>query len=173
MVNNVILIGFISSGKTTLGRLLAEALDWDFIDTDLLIQEKFQKQLTCSQIFRKYGETQFRELERSAIASLHESQQKIIAVGGGAAQNAHSENVRILKSLGRVVYLDVEFEQLMVRIAQRPECPAVTEVGHEDSMRRLFLARQQDYVDAADETLSIGKETEREVLERLIHNSTP
>lgn len=104
------------SGKTTLGKKLATHLNWEFIDTDRLI-ETLQPP-SCREIYIKEGEKVFRSLEKQAIASLSGRSKCIIATGGGTLQEA--ENRRQLKTLGIIVYLKATPETLLKRLLSRP-----------------------------------------------------
>lgn len=106
---NIVLIGMPGSGKTTVGKLLAEKLGRPFVDTDLLIEEK--KQIPIPEIFAKYGETYFRDAEEAVIRTLAPQTGAIIATGGGAV--LRQTNVELLKKNGRLYYLDRPLESLL------------------------------------------------------------
>lgn len=113
---NIILCGLPMSGKTTIGKLLAEKLEWNFVDTDRLIENAYGAK-TCRQIFLDEGEKVFREIEKQQIDSLKESQKSVIAVGGGSLNDP--DNVRMLQSIGQFVYLRTPVHVLWERIRSR------------------------------------------------------
>jgi len=118
---NIILCGLPMSGKTTIGKLLADKLKWHFADTDRLIENgyaaKTGKELSCRQIFVEEGDLFFRQLEKQQIASLKGLSGNIIAVGGGSLCN--EENIRMLQLAGDLVYLKAPVKKLWERIQWR------------------------------------------------------
>lgn len=115
---NLILSGLQNSGKTTVGQLLATKLEWDFIDTDRMIENQYGQNATCREIFIKKGESTFRALEKKAIDSLKELKNYVIATGGGSLVNP--ENRSILEQIGTFVYLKANPELLWTRIDAIP-----------------------------------------------------
>jgi shikimate kinase len=99
---NVVFIGMPGSGKSTLGRLTAERLGWEFCDTDPLIEQRTGRKV--SEIFRTDGEEVFRCLETEAIRECCQRRQVVIATGGGAV--TRPENMAMLAETGRLIYLD-------------------------------------------------------------------
>lgn len=106
---NVVLIGMPSSGKTTVGQQLAGELQKEFIDTDVEIVKKAG--ITIPEIFEKYGEAHFREIESEVIKELSRNQNYVIATGGGAILKP--ENTELLKQNGLVVFIDRPLEKLI------------------------------------------------------------
>lgn len=117
---NIVLIGYRASGKTTVGRVLAERLDRPFIDTDELIQNRLQRSI--ADIFRDEGEAFFRRIESEIIAELSAHQATVIAVGGGAVES--EQNRRRLADLGVVVWLTAAVDELHRRILSDPQSAA-------------------------------------------------
>ena len=97
----IILCGLPMSGKTTIGKLLAEKLNWDFLDTDQMIEKAYYQEtkqnLTCREIFKKKGEGFFRSLEKEQITTLANYKNVIVALGGGSLID--EENRKFVKSL--------------------------------------------------------------------------
>jgi len=113
---NIILIGFMGSGKTTAGRMVAEKLGMDFVDTDQLIEKKCNK--TISDIFEERGEKFFREKERYLIKkTLKNKINCVISTGGGMP--CYKDNMEQLKSIGKTIYLKIDFDILKKRISAR------------------------------------------------------
>src|SRR5580700_3489796 len=98
---NLALIGFMGTGKTSAGRMVAEQLHFDFLDTDELIQARTGR--TIADIFEKSGEVVFRALEREAVAELASRTRMVISTGGGLPAN--SDNLAALKTHALVVCL--------------------------------------------------------------------
>ncbi len=107
----IFLCGFMGSGKSTIGKQLARLSGREFIDMDNYIEQ--QQSMTIAEIFEKYGEEYFRELETTTISSF-DSSPVIIATGGGTLLSEH--NADIAKNLGIVVYINTDFEICYNRI---------------------------------------------------------
>jgi len=106
---NIVLSGMPSSGKTSVGKLLAEKLEREFFDTDALICE--MEGMEIPEIFERFGETYFRDAESRAVKVLSEKTGAVIATGGGAILRA--ENVNALKRSGRIYFLDRPLSKLI------------------------------------------------------------
>ena len=115
--NNLILIGFASCGKTTVGRLAAARLQMDFSDLDLEIEALFRKQqgytLTCRQIFTNHGRDFFLDLEAESLSQFT-GKQAVLATGGGAP--LPERNQAVLKTLGQIIYLQADPAVLLERM---------------------------------------------------------
>jgi shikimate kinase len=114
------LIGFMGSGKTTFGRKLAKALNYEFIDLDELIESKAGTNIT--QYFEKFGESAFRELEKITLQNTHFPDNSVISAGGGTP--CFSGNMEWMNDNGTTVYLSLSPEILADRLrhgqAERP-----------------------------------------------------
>lgn len=110
----VFLVGFMGSGKTTIGLEIAKALDIDFFDMDELIQD--QQAMTISEIFRNYGQDYFRALERDMIRDFGQSfdGDVVIATGGGAP--CFFDNIEQMNQIGTTVYLNLQPATLLERL---------------------------------------------------------
>ena len=108
----IFLIGFMGSGKSTLGKNLAETLNYDFIDSDLWIEK--EQGISIDSIFSSKGEAFFRELELKFIQNLNQFNPTIIATGGGLP--CFNGNIEKLKEIGMVIYLKVSPEIIFERI---------------------------------------------------------
>ena len=149
-VDNIVLIGYRGSGKTTVGRLLAERLGWAFVDTDDLIES--QADSAIADIFATEGEAGFRARERDIITRVTQHSEQVIAVGGGAVSDP--ENVERLKAAGTVIWLTASPRGLWQRIKQDRHSaatrPDLTPTGGLDEVRALLAHRQVAYRTAAD-----------------------
>lgn len=110
---NIFLIGYMYSGKTTIGHQLARALDCPFYDTDQLFEERFRTTIPC--FFQRYGEEAFRQLERQVLHGTEQLGPAVIATGGGTP--CHFDNMEWINAHGISVYCDTSFEVLLSRAA--------------------------------------------------------
>ncbi len=108
----IFLIGMPGSGKTTIGKSLARALDYHFVDTDELIIQKESKSIDL--IFKDHGESYFRETERTVLKELTSSEDIVIATGGGTP--CFFDNIELMNKTGITIFLDVPVESLFQRI---------------------------------------------------------
>ena len=148
----IYLTGFMGSGKSTIGPILANTLGYSFVDIDKLIESR--EGLTVSEIFREQGEPHFREMERSVIAELCTRPGLVISLGGGTITDE-----AVFQSIitnGILVYLRVTPDQLYKRLHRRTDRPLLTDVGGErlpeDALRRriqtLYEEREVYYAQA-------------------------
>ena len=142
-LNNIILTGFMGSGKSTIGRILAKELNSYFLDTDLLI-ENFENK-TIKEIFEKEGEDVFRSMEKKCFNWIKKSvKNTVISVGGG-----FPVYIPEVKEAGKVIYLKVDFEDLLKRmdnkeIIKRPLFRNIKKT------KKLFIERDKIYTNLAD-----------------------
>ncbi len=143
---NIVLIGLMGSGKTTLGRLVAHSLGFDFVDTDHLIIESAGKSIP--EIFASEGEAGFRQRETAALQSLIGRQRHVIATGGGIV--TQPANLSILKQLGCVVWLSADTSVLHQRTAYSHDRPLLREGDPAAKLRALYEERAPLYEQACD-----------------------
>ena len=146
MKENIILIGFMGVGKTSLGKLLAQKLGCGFIDLDEKIEH--DANLTIPQIFEKYGEKYFRELEKASVKEVCTKKNIIIATGGGTVKD--EENLQLLKNSGVIICLTTEPEEIFRRTARRGERPVLDGGGNErlETIKKLLAEREKFYSQA-------------------------
>ncbi len=118
----IFLVGFMGSGKTTIGKRLALQIGFDFVDTDHLVEQKFGK--SVGQIFAESGETFFREAEHQVIQEVLQRDFVVIATGGGLP--CYSDNMDTMLKYGKVVYLKTSPKTLAYRLSHsRTERPLI------------------------------------------------
>jgi shikimate kinase len=123
----IVLVGFMGAGKTTVGHLLSERLGLPFVDSDLVIEQRTG--YSVRQFFAENGEPAFRELESRVVCELIDGPEAVLALGGGAA--GHPDTVTRLKP-AQVIYLQVTYEEAMLRVAGDQYRPMLGRPGLED-----------------------------------------
>ena len=145
---NLVLIGYRCTGKTTIGRILADHLGWPLVDTDRLIQERAGKSI--KEIVAEGGWSEFRRIEREVVADVAAGDRQIVSAGGGAI--LEDANARALRAAGKVVLLTAAPETIWHRMKADPktlaERPDLTDSGGIAEVRRLLGQRGEKY-DAA------------------------
>lgn len=159
---NICLIGFMGTGKTTLGQLLANQLGWAWVDTDNLIEK--EAGMAIPEIFATKGESVFRQMETEALEKLAGVKQHIITTGGGIVLKPR--NVELLRQLGWVVGLQASVEAIVKRVGEASSRPLL-EDNPEMRIRALLEQRKYAY-DFADQTIDTTELSVSQVLERII-----
>jgi shikimate kinase len=136
---NIILVGFMGTGKSTVGKRLAKILGWSFLDTDVEIEELTG--LTISEIFRRHGETRFRSEEELLVKRLKEKRKFVIATGGGTVLNPL--NWEELSQDGLMIALYAPLDEIYDRIGYRNDRPLLK--GDRQEIEELWLKRQPIY----------------------------
>jgi shikimate kinase len=140
----IVLVGLMASGKTSVGRILAQKLSLPFVDADHEIETAAQ--MTIPEIFARHGEADFRSGERRVIARLLREGPRVLATGGGAFMNA--ETRAAIGGRGVSVWLKADFETLMRRARRRTNRPLLQTADPEETMRGLIETRYPIYAEA-------------------------
>jgi len=161
-MKKIVLTGFRGTGKTSVGRILADRLVVPFFDTDTLVER--QAGMPIPEIFRRHGEVRFRALEREVIASLR-GVEGVISTGGGAV--CDPANVADLRWHGMVFLLSAAPAVIHERIAgsDRPE---LTDLSPAEEVQALLARRKEAYLGAADVCIDTGKLAPGEVADMII-----
>lgn len=160
---NIVLIGFMGCGKTTLGKKLSMRLKYSFIDTDRYIERK--EGITIAQIFEEKGEAYFRDLERHTVELLSIEYGNIIATGGGIIKN--QENMNRFKETGIIVYLKATPEHIFRNIADDDTRPLLQGGDKLEKIRSLMEERRELYEKYADVTVSVSPGNVNQITERI------
>ena len=142
---NIVLIGFMGSGKSSVGRLIASSLDYRFVDTDQMIVHKIGAEI--SEIFRTQGEAFFRDEERQALELLQQGDRLVIATGGGIV--TREANIPLLRKLGFVVWLTAREEIIFDRVSRNTKRPLLQTVNPRETISQLLVQRNPLYEAAA------------------------
>ena len=160
---NLILIGMMGSGKTTVGRALARQLDKEFVDSDEEIQRRTG--VTIPHIFDVEGEAGFRQRESAAIADLAMRSNIVLATGGGAVLAA--QNREILRQNGLVIYLKASVQDLWQRTRNDRNRPLLQTGNPRAKLTELFEQRDPLYMEAADIVMPSSKQSVHALVQKL------
>lgn len=162
--DNIVLIGFMGSGKTTVGLKLSYRLRMSVEDTDKLIERR--QGMSISEIFEKEGEEAFRRMETELIGEIaDQNYQRIFSVGGGTP--VRQENRELLKKCGMVVYLRVRPETVYERLRGDATRPLLQCADPLERIRELLVERQAAYEECADVTVDVDDISMEEILELI------
>jgi shikimate kinase len=166
--DRIILIGFMGSGKTSVGRVLASQLGWELVDTDALVESRAGAMV--ADIFREKGEPAFRKLEAEVLDSLRGGRNLVIATGGGAPAQPRNRDFFAGQA---VFHLRVSLENVLERTGGNRERPLLSQ--GEEAVRALYESRRPVY-----ESMGISVETDgrdpaavAEEILRLLRSPTP
>jgi shikimate kinase len=164
---NIILIGMMGSGKSTVGELLAQKLAYSFIDLDSLLQEKAGR--TIKDIVDTTGLPYFRELESKTLESVKNVQRTVISTGGGVILKP--ENCTVLQNLGSIVWLDISVQATNERLKgnlDRPLIQAQSAAERLQKISSIMADRTQKYRTLAHLKLKVDDLTPEEIVQKII-----
>ncbi|MDL1955941.1 MAG: shikimate kinase AroL [Candidatus Desulfofervidus auxilii] len=168
MSKNIILIGFRATGKTTIGKLLAQKLNKPFIDTDILIEKRAGK--TIAEIVKEEGWSGFRKREKMIIKELAEKEDIVLALGGGAILDA--ENVECLKKNGIFIWLKAKPETILKRLYQDKKTtsqrPSLTGKSLDAEINQILKERLPIYENIADISIDTDKMLPEEIIKIIM-----
>jgi shikimate kinase len=150
---NIVLVGFMGSGKSSIGRMVAKRMGFQFVDTDKLIVERAGK--TIPEIFAEQGEEAFRDLETAAIESLAHLSRCVISTGGGAV--LREKNRALLRGLGFVVLLTASEEVLWDRVSRNNKRPLLQTENPRTTLSQMLAARKDAYEAAAEHIVDTSR----------------
>lgn len=142
-MNNIVLCGFMGSGKTVVGKELAKILGVKFVDTDELIEK--EQGVAIKAIFATHGEDYFRDLEYEMCKKVAEMNGVVVSTGGGAM--TFRRNVDAIKEGSKVVFLDASFDVICDRIGDSTTRPLFQD---KEKAKKLYDERKNKYLSAAD-----------------------
>ena len=163
MCKNIILIGFMATGKTTIGEMLAKKIKYTFIDTDNYIIKKVN--MSIADIFTTYGEDYFRALEKELMYKIIGEDQMVVSTGGGLVVDEQCFNM--IKQMGIVVALEAPFNIIWGRLKDCSSRPMVLKHNSIESMRELYDKRLPIY-HKADYVISTESKTPKEVVNSIL-----
>lgn len=162
-MKNIVLTGFMGTGKSSTGRLLAYRLGKSFIDIDKHIEKKLG--MSIPEIFAKYGEDFFRATEHEVVAKVSGFKNAVIATGGGVVLN--ERNMECLREKGIIICLTATPDVILERTGRRPTRPLLQCENPRQVIVDL-LAKRQPYYDKADYQVDSSVLTPYQVTEQII-----
>jgi shikimate kinase len=160
--HNIILTGFMGTGKSAVGKRLAARLGRPFFDTDALIEE--EAHTSIAHLFAEQGELYFRALETQVIERVCTRQRAVIATGGGSIVNA--DNARRMKACGMVICLTATAEVILERVQDNTDRPLLQGGDPLGKMRALLTSRAEAYA-RADVRIDTSRLSVDEVVETI------
>ncbi len=160
---NIYLIGFMGSGKSTIGQLLAKELDFNFIDMDSYIEDKYKAKI--KDIFKEKGETYFRQLEKKELQNIINVDNYVISTGGGLG--ADIENLKLMKSSGITIWLDASLKEILKRCEKDTQRPLLQQPL--EKIEKLYKKRKEIY-SLADIHIKVDGKKPEEIVEEIIGN---
>ena len=141
MKKNLVLLGMMGVGKSTLGKIVAKELNLKFVDTDLNIEKKYSMKIW--EIFKNKGEDFFRIEEEKEVLDCLKKNKTIIALGGGAFMNKNIRNFILKNSLS--FWLDLNLKTIVERVKWNKKRPLINQKNTEQIINKLYLERKNIY----------------------------
>jgi len=163
-MKNIVLIGFMGTGKTTIGRLLASRLGRPFVDCDKKVE--YESGMTVREIFEHYGEGFFREKEEDVIAKLSRYHNAVIATGGGVALSDAS--MRRLKRNGVLIALTASVETILERTGRRTTRPLLLDFSLREQVVNRLLHEREELYQKADFSIDTNSNSPQYVIAEIM-----
>ena len=163
-MENVFLIGFMGSGKSTIDSYLAENYGMEIIDMDQLIVER--EGMAIPDIFAQKGELYFRDVETNLLIQMQGEQNKVVSCGGGVV--LRDENVQAMKNIGQIVLLDAKPETILERVKDDDNRPLLRGNKNVQFIRDMMGKRQPKYEAAADLVIHTDGKSADEICKEII-----
>ena len=163
-MNHIVIIGFMGSGKTRVGKQLAKDLGLPFIDLEKIITKKMN--LSAREIFERFGEPYYRALETLALKQLiQDKNRKVISLGAGLP--LQEQNEKYLKQLGTIIYLKGSFATLKKRLEGSRKDPLLDGEDRDEKIKKLLKQRDPVYDKFADITVVTGEKPFEELIKEI------
>jgi len=160
---NLVLLGMMGVGKSTLGKIVAKKLNLKFIDTDLNIEKKWSMKIW--EIFEKKGENFFRIEEEKEILECLKKNKTVLALGGGAFTNKNVRNLILKNSLS--FWLDLNLRTITQRVKWNKKRPLLNQENAEEIIKKLYLKRKNIYK-LAKYKINCNKMTKQEIAKKIV-----
>ena len=165
-MENVFLVGFMGSGKSTIASYLAENYGMEIIDMDQLIVER--EGMAIPDIFAQKGELYFRDVETSLLIEIQGQQNKVVSCGGGVV--LREKNIQAMKKSGQVVLLNAKPETILERVKDDDNRPLLRGNKNVQFIRDMMEKRQPKYEAAADLVIHTDGKSADEICKEIISN---
>lgn len=162
-MKNIVLIGFMGAGKTSVGKVIAKKLGFEFVDVDEVIEKATGMEI--SEIFSKFGESRFRDIEEEMIKLITQKKRQVIATGGGVV--LRDKNMKRLKKDGVIFCLKASENVIFERLKQTTNRPLLQVENPEERIKELLQKRMPLY-EKADFIIDTEGLTPEEVAEKII-----
>lgn len=161
---NIVLTGFMGTGKTAVGKKLAKELGMQYVDTDVMIEE--DTGMSISKIFKKFGEVRFRDLETKTVKCVARLDNFVISTGGGVVLK--EENIDELEQNGVIICLSASPEVILERTSQNKKRPLLAEV--EDAKKKIeeLLEYRRLFYKRADLTIDTSELDTHTIVRKII-----
>lgn len=167
MKSNIVLTGFMGTGKTTIGKQLARELNKEFTDTDEMIEQ--QTGLAISEIFATKGENYFRELESQVVQQVAKKTNMVIATGGGVVLK--KENMDALRENGIIIHLKSNVDAIIRNTSKTRTRPLLNHINTEARIIEM-LKQREVYYQNHDYEIDVSLLTIRQATDKIIHRIT-
>lgn len=161
---NIVLIGFMGTGKTTLAEYMGERFAMDVVEMDKEIEKRAG--MSVEEIFSAYGEEYFRRMETELLEELQLREHIVISCGGGVV--LREENIDKLKKQGKVVLLTASAEEILDRVQDNEERPLLKGKKNKEWICQMLEERADKYEKASDITVNTDKKTVLQICEEMI-----
>jgi len=161
---NIILTGFMGTGKTAVGKKLAKELHMEYIDTDTMIEEGTQ--MSIPRIFKKWGEASFRDLETKAIKCLGVLDNFVIATGGGVVLK--EENMKELEKKGVIICLRASVDVILKRTSKNKKRPLLEDSYDARKKIEDLLEYREPFYKRADFTVDTSNLNTNDIVKEII-----
>jgi len=167
MANNLFLIGFSGSGKSSVGKKLAKNLSYNFLDTDRIIEKTTS--LSIDETISTKGEKEFRSIETQVLSKIDFSQNNVISTGGGLPTK--KENINIMKKNGSIIWLKASIDSIYDRLKNSKEIrPLIGNHIEKENIESLYNSRQSVY-NIADISIDTDNKNLDEITKELINKN--
>lgn len=161
---NISIIGFMATGKTTIGKELSQKLNMGFIDIDKLIEEKME--MLISEIFEVYGEDYFRQIEKETIEEAMKLENITISCGGGVCLDP--ENIKNIRQNSQVILLEADPETIIKRTENDETRPLLKDRKQKEDIRKIMEERKDSYYKAADIIIDTNNKSVLNIIDEII-----
>lgn len=159
--DNIILVGMMGSGKSTIGRALAQKLKWNFFDLDFEIEKEHGK---ISDIFKNQGEQYFRKIEKETLKRFSDKKNCVISTGGGTVLD--KENRFFIKEIAEVFFLSASAQTIYDRIKNQTHRPLLATENPREKIEEILNSRESIY-NSFKEKITTDNKTIEEIVEEL------